>query len=117
MYCFFLPFQIWAAMKWYTIPATGILSFIYFGFLAAGEEIENPFGCDMNDLNLDHFTHNILRYEMRAITAHSAPDPVRWAFSHDNDLIFSGSDSGERVSPQEWIQRGPSDIQAALSLA
>jgi putative membrane protein len=53
-------------------------SFIFFGFMVAGEEIESeqcryslsaqlktcqfkdPFGYDKNDLNLDHFTHNII---------------------------------------------------------
>lgn len=77
-----------------TIPATILLvgitllcyivlnflqSFIFFGFLVAGEEIESmyffspcfrlaltevradPFGYDKNDLNLDHFTNNIIR--------------------------------------------------------
>ena len=54
-------------------------SFTFFGFMVAGEEIESeqrasvvsfaslnisqfkdPFGYDKNDLNLDHFTHNII---------------------------------------------------------
>ena len=30
--------------QWYTIPGVAIASFIYLGFLAAGEEIEQPFG-------------------------------------------------------------------------
>ena len=57
-----------------------IQSFIFFGFMVAGEEIESkytcfflraddehafrsldPFGYDKNDLNLDHFTDNIIR--------------------------------------------------------
>lgn len=32
------------------LSLTDIQSFIFFGFLVAGEEIENPFGYDKNDL-------------------------------------------------------------------
>ncbi|KAI0659116.1 UPF0187-domain-containing protein [Cubamyces menziesii] len=112
LYCLLLPFQIWSAMKWLTIPATCLLSFIFFGFLVAGEEIENPFGYDKNDLNLDHFTHNIIRNELRAITALPAPHVESWAFSQFNDQIFS---TEERAAPDEWMQRGLGRIQTALA--
>ncbi|EJD07947.1 UPF0187-domain-containing protein [Fomitiporia mediterranea MF3/22] len=84
-----LPFQIYSTMKWLTIPATGIVSFFFFGFLVAGEEIENPFGYDKNDLNMDHFTHNIIRNELRALTAFPPPAPELWAFSPRNDRLFT----------------------------
>lgn len=44
IYLFFLPFQLIDQFLWYTIPGTTIAAFIYLGFLAAGEEIEQPFG-------------------------------------------------------------------------
>ncbi|KAG9093797.1 hypothetical protein FS749_013722, partial [Ceratobasidium sp. UAMH 11750] len=69
LYVFFLPFQLWKSLGYVTIPATGVAAFLFFGFLAAGEEIENPFGYDKNDLNLDHFCHNIIRAELLAITS------------------------------------------------
>ncbi|EMD36566.1 hypothetical protein CERSUDRAFT_95853 [Gelatoporia subvermispora B] len=118
LYCFFLPFQIWPTLKWLTIPATSLLSFIFFGFLVAGEEIENPFGYDMNDLNMDHFTHNIIRNELRALTAVPVPDPSVWAFSTYNDQIFgrTAPDSDDRITPHEWIQKGVASMQAALSV-
>ncbi|KAF8650702.1 hypothetical protein AX16_005075 [Volvariella volvacea WC 439] len=50
IYCLSLPFQIWPFLEWLTIPSTVVASFIFFGFLVAGEEIENPFGYDKNDL-------------------------------------------------------------------
>ncbi|OBZ77229.1 hypothetical protein A0H81_02045 [Grifola frondosa] len=117
LYCLLLPFQIWSTLKWLTIPATTLLSFIFFGFLVAGEEIENPFGYDKNDLNMDHFTRTIIRNELRAITALPAPEPATWAFSPFNDVIFGryGSDDDERVTPDEWMQRGLSRIQVALA--
>jgi len=53
LYLFFLPFQLVAEFSWYTIPGVAIASFIYLGFLAAGDEIGQPFGYDENDLDLD----------------------------------------------------------------
>lgn len=44
IYLFFLPFQLVELFGWYSIPGTVIAAFIYLGFVAAGEEIEQPFG-------------------------------------------------------------------------
>ncbi|KAH9919467.1 UPF0187-domain-containing protein [Epithele typhae] len=112
VYNFFLPLQIYPTLGLLTIPATFVASFIFFGFLVAGEEIENPFGYDKNDLNLDHFTHNIIRNELLAITALPAPHVENWAFSQYNDQIFSKED---RATPNEWIHRGLGPIQTALA--
>ncbi|KAI0364984.1 hypothetical protein BV20DRAFT_789411 [Pilatotrama ljubarskyi] len=44
VYLFFLPFQLVDLFAWYAIPGVGIAAFIYLGLIAAGEEIEQPFG-------------------------------------------------------------------------
>lgn len=44
IYLFFLPFQLVSEFGYYTIPGVAIAAFIYLGFIAAGEEIEQPFG-------------------------------------------------------------------------
>ena len=44
LYLFFLPFQLVTQFSWYTIPGVTIAAFIYLGFLAAGDEIVQPFG-------------------------------------------------------------------------
>lgn len=83
---------------------------------------------------MDHFTHTIIRElasytwcadlltgnsagtELRAITALPAPDPKNWAFSSFNDVIFSRDPlTDERVTPDEWIQKGLGQMQAALA--
>ncbi|KAH9050217.1 UPF0187-domain-containing protein [Lactarius hengduanensis] len=116
VYCFFLPFQLWPTLKYVTIPGTIIASFVFFGFLVAGEEIENPFGYDKNDLNLDHFTNGIIRNELAAISATPTPDPKDWAFSSINDSLFNPyHPNAERVSPEEWVNRGMDKIQVALA--
>jgi predicted membrane chloride channel (bestrophin family) len=44
LYLFFLPFQLVGQFQWYTVPGVFVAAFTYLGFLAAGEEIEQPFG-------------------------------------------------------------------------
>ncbi|KAF7984786.1 hypothetical protein HWV62_11778 [Athelia sp. TMB] len=64
IYLFFLPFQLIDQFGWTTIPGVGIAAFIYLGFLAAGEEIEQPFGYDENDLDLDLFCQEIVHKDL-----------------------------------------------------
>ncbi|PPQ93138.1 hypothetical protein CVT25_003519 [Psilocybe cyanescens] len=64
LYLFFLPFQLVAIFGYYAIPGVAIAAFIYLGFLAAGEEIEQPFGYDDNDLDLDLFCHLIIHSDI-----------------------------------------------------
>jgi len=117
LYCLALPLQIWATLQWLTIPATVVVVFTFFGFIVAGEEIENPFGYDRNDLNLDLFT-DIIRHDLRAITATPDPSPSIWAFSPENDLIFAyDRQNEERVTPDEWVMnRGLPQLQTALAI-
>lgn len=116
VYCFFLPFQLWPTLKWLTIPGTVGASFIFFGFLVAGEEIENPFGYDKNDLDTDHFTNDLIRQELAAIAATPTPDPKDWVFSPVNNRLVNphGSDTSH-VTPEQWVDRGVDQLQAALS--
>jgi len=116
IYCLALPLQIWPTFKWLTIPATVVVVYTFLGFILAGEEIENPFGYDRNDLNLDLFT-DIIRNDLRAITAIPDPSPSIWAFSPENNLIFApDQQNGERVAPEDWVtKRGLPRIQAALA--
>ena len=126
VYCWALPFQLVATLNWLTIPAVSVVAFIFIGFLAAGEEIENPFGFDRNDLNvsfacyhslslshdtnasgdlliihlqLDHFCHNIIRAELQSITTVPVPDPAIWAFDDRNDTLFALDNQREPCGP------------------
>ncbi|KZP32154.1 UPF0187-domain-containing protein [Athelia psychrophila] len=120
IYCLALPLQIWDAMGWLTIPATVILAFIFYGFLVAGEEIESkphPNSYDKNDLNMDHFTNNIIRNELRAVTAVPAPKIAIWAFSSRNNLIFASQrENKDHVTPAEWVTQGSSKMVEALAV-
>jgi len=114
---FLLPFQIVDKMRWYTIPASTLASAIFYGFLVAGEEIENPFQYHKNSLHLDHFTKEIIHHELRAVTSSAPPDPADWVFSPDNNLALAPKTHGtERVQPEDWIMRGPSEMQLAMRI-
>lgn len=80
LYLFFLPFQIWSSFHYLTIPGTAFASFLFLGFLEIGQEIENPFNYDLNDLDLDTFCLEIQR-ELHEITAHTCPTPDQFVFS------------------------------------
>ena len=81
---------------------------------------------------MDHFTHNIIRNELRAITARPPPDPADWAFSPFNDHVISpsrvdikGRDKGhsidekyggvERHTPEEWVKSGLDGVRNGLA--
>lgn len=115
VYCLFLPFQLWGSLYWLTVPGTAIAAFIFTGFIVAGEEIENPFGFDRNDLNLDHFTHNIVRAELASITSVPVPDPAEWCFRPDNNSLFSSDGKERTLAPELWVQQGVRGIRSQLA--
>jgi len=105
IYLFFLPFQIFDAFKYLTIPATAFASFLLLGFLEIGQEIEDPFNYDLNDLDLDGFCLAIQR-ELAEITAHPSPAPESFVFNELNQP-FAPSD---RRSAQEIMSETEHDF-------
>ncbi|CAB4407586.1 unnamed protein product [Rhizophagus irregularis] len=61
------------SLKYITIPIVFLASFILIGILHIGGEIENPFGYDENDLDLDDFCGTIKR-ELDIITSRKRTD-------------------------------------------
>ncbi|KAI8055925.1 Bestrophin, RFP-TM, chloride channel-domain-containing protein [Syncephalis plumigaleata] len=57
--------------------------FTMFGIQSIGEEIENPFGYDANDLPLDEFC-KVVKSEVDIITSVPSPNPDDWIFSDAN---------------------------------
>ncbi|KAK9492755.1 Bestrophin, RFP-TM, chloride channel-domain-containing protein [Lipomyces doorenjongii] len=54
-----LPFQLVSTLNWVAIPATVIAGYVILGLAAIGLEIENPFGFDPNDLDLNRYCQTI----------------------------------------------------------
>ncbi|KAJ7133985.1 Bestrophin, RFP-TM, chloride channel-domain-containing protein [Mycena crocata] len=82
LYLFLLPLQLVGDFQWHTVPAVSVGAFVYLGFVAAGEEIEQPFGYDDNDLDMDMFCRDIIRTDIqclkkaRCLNAWFPPAPV-----------------------------------------
>ena len=72
VYVLALPFQLWDALRWVTIPGTVVGAYIILGIAAIGREIENPFGEDENDLPLEHYCAQI-DGEIKEVSSKEAP--------------------------------------------
>ena len=86
-FLFFLPFQIYDALGYLTIVATCVTATVYLGFLEIANQVENPFGYDDSDLDLDHFCA-LIAAELREIVAHPQPDPDEFVFSPMNQPFW-----------------------------
>ncbi|KAM0748962.1 UPF0187-domain-containing protein [Meredithblackwellia eburnea MCA 4105] len=75
VYLLLLPAQLVGILHWLSIPMVGIVSFLFLGFLAAGEELSQPFGWDENDIDLDLLCSHIIGADLREIMS-GAPPPL-----------------------------------------
>ncbi|KAG9014415.1 hypothetical protein FRB90_005333 [Tulasnella sp. 427] len=108
LYLFFLPFQLIEPLGYLTILAVAIASFLYLGFLAAGEEIEQPFGYEENDLDLDLFIREIIHVNIDALLARSAPNSYGALKTKD----APGADSQGRLADACKAQIAAKEAQA-----
>lgn len=76
LYCLSLPFQMVKDFGWFTGFMVALISFTLLGIEAIGLEIENPFGHDANDLQLDTICANMRRNMEDLITL--APSVRDW---------------------------------------
>ncbi|KAJ1659072.1 hypothetical protein IWQ61_001788 [Dispira simplex] len=75
LYCCLLPFTL-IDMHYLMIPVVTAIAFTLFGIDGIGQEIENPFGYDINDLPLDRICEDLRRemdYVIRSFPANDAP--------------------------------------------
>lgn len=59
LYCYFLPFGIVAHTGWMTPLVTLFLAYVFLGLDSIGDELEDPFGVEPNDLPLSHISRTI----------------------------------------------------------
>jgi len=59
IYCFGLPFGLAETIKWATPFVVLGVSYSFFGLDAIGDEVEQPFGTDVNDLPLEAIARTI----------------------------------------------------------
>lgn len=74
IYCTLLPFGLMDAIKWATPAVVLTISYCFFGLDAIGEELEQPFGKDINDLPLKAISRTIER-NLRERLGEKLPPP------------------------------------------
>lgn len=99
-----LPFQVYEYMGWITVPTTCITAAIYLGFLEIATQIEDPFGYDEADLDLDDYCAMIAA-ELREIVAHPQHTPASFVFSPLNRPFYPAD---ERTASEVFDQVQPS---------
>ncbi len=77
LYCFALPFGLVHSIQEYTPVVVAIISYAFFGLDAVGDEIEDPFGKDENDLPLTSISTMIEINVRQRIGDTELPERVR----------------------------------------
>ena len=73
LFCLLLPFAMAEPLGWLTPIFTAIVSYTFFGLDAIGDELEDPFGRDENDLPTHAIVRNIEREVLAALGATQLP--------------------------------------------
>ncbi|ORY08055.1 Bestrophin, RFP-TM, chloride channel-domain-containing protein [Clohesyomyces aquaticus] len=109
VYILLLPFQLYKALGWVTIPASIFAAYMILGIALIGREIENPFGVDVNDLPLDAFCDGIKR-DVETIV--SKPPPSTEAFvGRDENMCLTPL---SHLGYQGWEEKSVAEIREAL---
>ncbi|WFT81109.1 bestrophin family protein [Methylobacterium sp. CB376] len=61
IYCLLLPFGLAASLGWATPAVAALVAYTFFGLDVLGDELEEPFGLEPNDLPLDAMLRGIER--------------------------------------------------------
>lgn len=111
LYVYLLPFQLYSALDWVAIPGTIAAAYIILGIAAIGNELENPFGNDVNDLPLDSYCEELSR-ELDTLMSQPAPKFAEHLglSRHLNQPLWPLSH--EKLG--HWRERGVGDLRSAL---
>lgn len=76
LYCYFLPFGIVDNTGWMTPAVTLFLAYVFLGLDCIGDELEDPFGTEPNDLPLAHISRNVEINLRQALDETDVPEPI-----------------------------------------
>lgn len=110
VYILLLPFQLYKALEWVTIPASIFAAYIILGIALIGREIENPFGDDVNDLPLDAFCESI-RKDIDIIMSREPPSVDDFVAHEENFPLYPLSHLGSSA----WADKTVDEIRDALA--
>ena len=77
IYCFLLPFGLVDSIGFMTPFVVAIVAYTFFGLDALGDEIEEPFGLEANDLPLDAMCRAIEIDLRESLCDAALPSPMR----------------------------------------
>ncbi|TVY88649.1 UPF0187 protein [Lachnellula willkommii] len=112
LYVYVLPFQLVGSLGWVAIPGTMAAAYIIIGLAAIGNELENPFGNDVNDLPLDQYCAELAK-ELDVMTSVKTPrfsNFLKSPEAKNNEVLWPLSTGGYG----EWRERSEADIRSAL---
>lgn len=72
-----LPFGLAGALGWATPVVSMLLAYAFFGLDQLGEELEEPFGLEPNDLPLDAMVRTLEIDVLDALGEHPLPEPLQ----------------------------------------
>jgi putative membrane protein len=75
IYCLLLPFGLAGTLGWVTPLVTALVAYTFFGLDALGDELEDPFGTEPNDLPLDALVR-VVEGIVRDALGEPAPPPL-----------------------------------------
>ncbi len=77
LFCVLLPFGLAGALGWATPVVSMLLAYAFFGLDQVGEELEEPFGLEPNDLPLDAMVRTVEIDVLDALGEHPLPEPLQ----------------------------------------
>ncbi|RSL73103.1 hypothetical protein CEP53_000823 [Fusarium sp. AF-6] len=109
IYVILLPFQLTGKLEWIAIPASIAAAYIILGLLFIGQEIENPFGHDVNDLPLETYCDQIAA-DMDLIASFDTRQSDSFLMSRDSLPLHPVSGS----SPEVWRERSVDKLRQVI---
>ncbi|MCJ2089969.1 bestrophin family protein [Methylobacterium sp. E-005] len=76
LYCLLLPVGLAGSLGWGTPMVVALVAYTFFGLDALGDELEEPFGTEPNDLPLDAMVRTVDRIVHHAL-GEPMPEPLR----------------------------------------
>jgi len=77
MFCVLLPFGLASSLGWATPVLSAVLAYAFFGLDQLGEEMEEPFGTEPNDLPLDAMVRIIEIDQLDVLGVQPLPEPLQ----------------------------------------
>lgn len=77
LFCLLLPFGLTNSLNWFTPIVVALLAYTFFGLDALGNELEDPFGTENNDLPMDALLRVIEIDILTGLNAQTIPQPIK----------------------------------------